>query len=120
MTDLEIEPGKFYRTKTGLKARIYALDGGGTFPIHGSIFYGEAWCPTMWMKGGFVTPKNITHDNTLVASWVEPEPLLECWVNVYKDNNGVFYYRSKQEADHYSAAGRLRCVHLREVREGGE
>lgn len=47
---LKIEPGKFYRTRLGDKVRVYAIDGGGSFSIHGAIFtnrwVGGFWKPT--------------------------------------------------------------------------
>lgn len=47
-----IELGKKYRTRDGREVRIYAVDGGGIFPVHGSILQGEGWTCEMWRDDG--------------------------------------------------------------------
>lgn len=53
MKDLKIEAGKFYRTREGHKARIYAADGSGEFPVHGAIYYDDGGCRAVtWTSDG--------------------------------------------------------------------
>lgn len=40
---MKIEVGKFYKTKTNSKIRVYALDGIGDYPVHGAINQGDGW-----------------------------------------------------------------------------
>ena len=49
MDNLIIEVGKFYKTRDGMKIRIYAVDGHADYPIHGAILNscGE-WVITFW------------------------------------------------------------------------
>jgi hypothetical protein len=47
---MKISKNKKYKTRSGLKVRIYATDGGGKQPVHGAIGYAtigwssESWC----------------------------------------------------------------------------
>ncbi len=45
------------------------------------------------------------------------EPLLEGWVNVYRNGWGAFHSEQANAATN-DTGSRLRCVHVREVREG--
>lgn len=46
------EPGKTYRTRDGREARVYAVDGGGSYPIHGAIKHAGYWCAATWAADG--------------------------------------------------------------------
>lgn len=48
---MAIEMGKQYRTRDGREARIYAVDGGGLYPVHGA-FVGDGWEQENWMADG--------------------------------------------------------------------
>lgn len=52
------EVGKEYRTRDGQKARVYATDGRGMFPIHGAIWCGNHWMAAVWTEAGFRGPGN--------------------------------------------------------------
>lgn len=50
------EKGKEYTTKGGHRARIYATDGGGKYPIHGAIQDdGGEWLLARWAADGVHT-----------------------------------------------------------------
>lgn len=46
---LRIEVGKFYVTRSGDKARIYARDGNGVYSIHGAVL---VWSAQEWVHDG--------------------------------------------------------------------
>lgn len=71
-----IEPGKFYKTRNGRKARIYATDGGDDFPLHGAVFDASRWDPRAWRKDGLVFHHlRGEHSADIIAEWTEPHPL---------------------------------------------
>ena len=39
---------KNYRTKDGKEVRIYAIDGGGDFPVHGAVYVNCSWISETW------------------------------------------------------------------------
>lgn len=39
----KIEMGKKYRTRGGKEVRIYAVDAGGEYPVHGAVWNGDNW-----------------------------------------------------------------------------
>ena len=52
---MDIEPGKTFKTRAGSNARIYAINGGGTHPIHGA-WHNEidnVWVPCAWDVNGY-------------------------------------------------------------------
>jgi hypothetical protein len=46
-----------------------------------------------------------------------PEPRIECWMNLYPDGLYPGPYDSEKLADRNAISNRIRCVHMREVRE---
>lgn len=66
-----IEVGKHYKTRNGDRVRIYALDAGGDFPIHGAILgkVTSAWQPCSWAAGGTHLPHGEIADNDLLEEW---------------------------------------------------
>jgi hypothetical protein len=68
---MKIEAGKFYRTRDGSKARIYATDGqcGSASEIHGAILLQNGWAIRYWDHLG-------CHDDdkiSLISEWSEPK-----------------------------------------------
>ena len=55
---MKIEVGKFYKTRDGLKVRIYSTDGLGTFCIHGAVYIAHeieplwGWESSEWDQSG--------------------------------------------------------------------
>jgi hypothetical protein len=66
---MKIEAGKFYRTRDGSKARIYATDGS---EIHGAVNYCWVWIQVGWLKLGRYKGRS-DHDFDLVSEWSEPK-----------------------------------------------
>lgn len=71
---MKIEAGKFYRTRDGRKARVYAVDGGGEFPIHGAVLWPDDktkwdWC--QWKEAGDANLYGCTKPYDLISEWVD-------------------------------------------------
>lgn len=62
---MKIEAGKYYRTRCGQKAIIYAVDVEGNQPIHGAILGDDGWSVADWGFEGF----HPVSDHNLVDEW---------------------------------------------------
>lgn len=66
-TELNIQPGKFYRTRDGRKARVYVIDGSEPYPVHGAVFEIGSWDCRTWRLNG-----RYSNDNCdLIAEWID-------------------------------------------------
>lgn len=89
---MKIEPGKFYKTRSGRKARIYAVDGDSVRPIHGAIIANGDWILAGWgMDGNFYDSSNES-EYDLISEWTEPLDfdwsVLPPWMNwIAKDSD---------------------------------
>lgn len=70
---LKIESGKFYKTRGGDKARIYALDGRSSYPVHGAMLISSGWQSYAWTATGKDAPVDAECSNDIVSLWEEPE-----------------------------------------------
>ena len=104
---MNIEAGKFYKTRDGRKARIYAVDGSGSDNIHGAILIKDGWDCEVWDKDGAWV--DIRSPNDLVSEWVEPRTGT-VWVNIYSSHGKV--YTSKEAADNTCFNDRVACVEV--------
>lgn len=51
--------GSGYRTMNGYEARIYATDGGGSFPLHGAVWLSpDEWLTITWNQQGIFYPNS--------------------------------------------------------------
>lgn len=106
-----IDPAKTYRTRDGREVRIYAVDGEGVYPVHGSILEDGLWCPNQWKPDGNFTLSGGSHPSDLI----EVKHKHVWWVNMYS-NQAVGYF-SKEKADLMASASRLACIRI-EFEEG--
>lgn len=93
-----IEVGKFYRTRLGYKARIYATDGaasdtdnqGWITPVHGAIAFESGWKSENWGSNGAYYGNKVNPDNKfdLVSEWLESETLWRGWICKSSHNFG--------------------------------
>jgi hypothetical protein len=75
---MKIEVGKFYKTRSGFKARIYATDGKSDLPIHGAIFEYESWDIATWTLTGANLIGGQPFWADLIEEWIEsPAPELK-------------------------------------------
>lgn len=81
---MNIEVGKFYKTRDGRKVRIYAVDARPAWPIHGAILYAHGWVHDEWRRDDDLA-KNSDGALDIIAPWVDrPEfdrSLLPAWCN---------------------------------------
>lgn len=61
-------------TRDGTKARIYAVDGGGDYPVHGAQLCGGSWYPIKWTLSGNA-PMSHNNSDDLLGPWIEPTPI---------------------------------------------
>lgn len=83
---MNIEVGKFYKTRSGLKVRIYATDAGGMYSTHGAVFSSGMWASYSWTMFG-KHYDNIEDRYDIIHTWPE-EKEVEAWVWLYA--NGSF------------------------------
>lgn len=67
-----IEVGKFYKTRSGFKVRIYAVDGTKGFPIHGAFFRENEWLLYNWKLDGSKIG-SIEDSLDIVGHWTDVE-----------------------------------------------
>jgi hypothetical protein len=121
-----IELGKQYKTRDGCEVRIYAVDGGGRFPVHGAVklddgtWRQEEWTLTGSYNGESSHGHTIAHHLDLIE--VKPRIQREVWVNVFRHDDGAEFFEaceSKANADLIASDARIACVHLKiDVEEG--
>jgi hypothetical protein len=68
-TPLQIEAGKFYRTRDGKMARIYATDGSGSYPVHGAVLEGVGWGSATWTYSGVFDDGVETGEHDIISEW---------------------------------------------------
>lgn len=75
---MKIEVGKFYKTRDGRKVRIYAMDAGGNYPVHGAILDSDGtWFMENWYgEGLFLKSHEEECHNDIVSEWDEPKTSL--------------------------------------------
>ena len=104
---MTIDINKKYCTAWGQEVRIYAVDGGGNWPIHGAMKNGRdnIWVVTSWdVNGKYHYPE---------CDLVEAKPCItqKGWVNIYPDHfKGA--YETKKHADEMAASDRIACVEI--------
>ena len=77
-----IDINKKYRTKDGEEVRIYATDGGGSYPVHGAVKTAGGWYYVVWTNGG-----SVFKAGSDPADLVEVGMLPEYWVVFYNRDN---------------------------------
>jgi len=110
-----ISKNKTYRTRDGREVRIYATDGGGDYPVHGSVKTNDGWRSRTWVSNGQVGP--FENDGDLIE--VKPRIKRTVWINVY-DNEVISLFVVKEKADSMALGGRIACVKVEIDCEEGE
>ena len=97
---MKIEVGKFYRIRAGRKARIYAIDCGGHWPIHGAVLYDGFWEACEWLNNG-ERFNCIDSELSLISEWTEPldfDPsCLPAWAEWIAMNEGGDWFWFQKE-----------------------
>lgn len=113
-----IAEGREIKTRDGKEVRIYAMDGGGNFPIHGAIraSKSEPWALRTWTGEG-------RHQLTITSALdlvIKPRTIeIAFWANVYEDGS-YFRYATKEEADTAAASSRFACINIKRTVTEGE
>jgi hypothetical protein len=105
-------------TRDGLPVRLYAVDGGSGFSVHGAIKNKDGWSAECWQADGTYSPVGFGF-NDLVE--VKPRIRREYWVNVYSNCMGSFYEKysdCEQIGTENNAMARVKVVIDCEVGEG--
>ena len=110
-----ISMDKTYRTRDGREVRIYAVDGGGKQPIHGSVKNEDgSWKPISCCSGGTQWGERIKNDYDLIE--VKPRIKRTVWLNLYEN---CHHASTKADADNSAAYDRIACVKVEiDVEEG--
>lgn len=104
-----ISMDKQYRTRDGREVRIYAVDGGGFYPVHGAYLYDDEWILCRWAADG-----SYWGDPDLYLIEVKPRIQRERWVNIYEHIEGALH-EARHSADFEEASGagrRIACVKI--------
>ena len=110
-----IELGKEYRLTNGWYARIYAIDCGGNFPVHGAYLNTrtDCWISQQWDYDGHC----MTNSPTFNLVEVRPRHKRTVCINMYP-GNGVSLHLSRELAD-ASEFNRYACIeHTFDFAEG--
>ena len=106
-----IDPKKTYRTRDGREVRIYAVDRGGIYPVHGAHLVGKyEWKSGCWTRDGDYQGQFTRTDNDLIE--VRPRIQREVWVNVYPSEVDTELWHSKETAEEQAMSARIACVKL--------
>ena len=116
-----IDPKKQYRTRDGREVRIYAVDGGGSKPVHGAVRQGEVWGQEKWSMSGEWAP-----DDMAACLWdlieVKPRIKTKAWLNLYRHEDGFEFtevWETKHAADSARGDACIACVEIDiDVEEG--
>lgn len=79
-----IDKEKHYRTQDGREARIYAVDGGCEYPVHGAVRYAGStqWIPVAWTAEGRRYSVECDSGVDLIA--IKPRIKRTIWVACYE------------------------------------
>jgi hypothetical protein len=107
-----IDKDRTYRTRDGREVRIYAMNGGGYWPVHGAIQLScSGWVPTSWDNDGNAFNSGIR--DSLIE--VRPRHKRTVWLHVFKNGSVC-----ATEETYYVPAGRLACIKVELDFEEGE
>lgn len=116
---MNIEVGKFYKTRNDLKVRIYASDGAEPYSFHGAVFMENVWQIRQWACNGEYYSEGPESANDLVSEWRDPVEV-KGWINVYNHDYAARIRPTRAAADRADLGGsRIACVYVSGV-EGKE
>ena len=114
-----IDINKKYQTRDGREVRIYATDGGGKNPVHGSIKQEDGWILQVWPKSGrYFEDDDEGYRIDLIE--VRPRHKRTVWLNMYGSGVVPEACSSKERADLAAACGRIACIKVELDFEDGE
>ena len=106
------QPGQEYKTRDGRRARVYAVEAVGEWPIHGAHFLEGVWRATAWRTDG-KWYETLDSTNDLMP----PLPVKHVyWLNVY-ENGHISTWTEKHLANEHAGRSRIACLRI-EFEEG--
>ena len=116
---MAIEVGKQYKTRGGRDVRIYAVDGGGGYPVHGSYDHKEGnWQPITWTAEGLFHVGD-ANGNELDLVAVQPRIKRTYWVNIYPKKDVENFWDNERMAREAASASVIARVKVEiDVEEG--
>jgi hypothetical protein len=113
-----IDKSKTYKTRDGHEVRIYATDGGASYPVHGAILINSFWSATNWARNGLFKGE-CGEQSCCDLIEVRPRHKRTVWLNVYE--NGEYAWPRKDMADKViDSADRIACIKVELDFEEGE
>lgn len=121
-----IDMKKQYRTRDGREVRIYSIDAGGQYPVHGAIeARSNLWRLASWTNNGIFSavPAHLATQTEDDLVEVKPRIKRTIWVNVYPESVSLkimsVLWPSKELADNRGMSNRIACVKVEiDVEEG--
>jgi hypothetical protein len=90
---MKVEMGKEYTTRDGRPVRIYAVDAGGKYPVHGAHRQSSGtWVAEVWTPNGswsYTDNNSATCGGHTDLIEVPRKFRLERWTNVYRRDDGT-------------------------------
>lgn len=109
----KIEMGKTYKTRGGKPVRIYAVDAGSNYPVHGACeIRAGVWIPEMWNENGRYSGNHTKDSRDLI----EVKPEITGWLNIYDKTTLVntelssIVHMTKEEANRRAIGRRIACI----------
>ena len=113
-----IDINKKYRTRDGREVRIYATDGGGRNPVHGSIKEEDGWIFQVWPKSGRYFEDD-DEDYRIDLIEVRPRHKWKVWMNIYGPTSFTSHI-SREQAEDEQDTNRIACIKVELDFEEGE
>jgi hypothetical protein len=116
-----IDINKTYRTRDGREVRIYSVDAGGQYPVHGAIkVRDDIWKTVSWTKKGTFSAAPMNNALRTEDDLVEVKPRIKrtVWVNIYSEQ--TLWHTKKEYADNCAGFDRIACVKVEIDCEEGE
>ena len=101
-----IDKNKVYKTRDGREVRIYATDGGGKNPVHGSIKQEDGWILQVWPKSGRYDDDE---DYRIDLIEIRPRHKWKVWMNIYGPTSFTSH-RSREQAEDEQDENRIACI----------
>lgn len=92
---LKIEKDRFYKTRVGLKAIVYAVY---EDHIHGAILRDPEPQLQLWWSGGHVCFNKTESVFDIVSEWEEPKSKLKAWLNEEGQQYRLMFVEEGNEA----------------------
>ena len=116
---MTIDMNKQYKTRDGRGVKIYTVDAGGDFPVHGAINELGGWIMYSWLRDGRSWGITEVSNEDLVE--VKQRIKRDVWINIYPHEEKLgLAHITKESADSTAGEYRIACVKVEIDCEEGE